>query len=126
MGKKYEAVFCVVNTGFSDEVMFAARKAGAGGGTIIKGRGTAPLEAEESFKISIQPEKEIVIIIVPEDIKDKVLRSIYDSAGLGSAGQGIVFSLPIERAIGLSSFDEAVSTETAKPAEKAKTENQKQ
>ncbi len=84
MDTKYEAIFCVVNTGFSDEVMFAARKAGAGGGTIIKGRGTAPLEAEETFKITIQPEKEIVIILVPQDIKDKVLRSIYDTAGLAN------------------------------------------
>ena len=104
MDKKYDAIFCVVNTGFADEVMFAARKAGAGGGTIIKGRGTAPLEAEESFKITIQPEKEIVMILVPKDIKDKVLRSIYDTAGLASEAQGIAFSLPIERAIGLSEF----------------------
>lgn len=104
MNTKYEAVFCVVNTGFSEEVMRAARKAGAGGGTIIKGRGTAPLEAEETFKITVQPEKEIVIILVPEEIKDHVLRSIYESVGLGSQGQGIAFSLPIERAVGLSNF----------------------
>lgn len=106
MDKKYEAIFCVVNAGFSDDVMYAARKAGAGGGTIIKGRGTAPLEAEEAFKITIQPEKEIVIILVPDEIKDSVLHAIYDSAGLGSDGQGIAFSLPIERAVGLSGFSE--------------------
>ena len=105
MDKKYEAVFCIVNNGFSDEVMFAARKAGAGGGTIIKGRGTAPLEAEEAFKLKIQPEKEIVMILVPQDIKDNVLRSIYDLAGLADEAHGIVFSLPVERAIGISGFD---------------------
>ena len=117
MEKKLEAVFCVVNTGFSDEVMYAARKAGAGGGTIIKGRGTAPLEAEEAFKLTVQPEKEIVISLVPEDIKDKVLRSIYDSAGLGNKAQGIAFSLPIERAIGLSGFVGDESPKAEEPAE---------
>ena len=106
MDNKFEAIFCVVNAGFSDEVMFAARKAGAGGGTIIKGRGTAPVEAEETFKITVQPEKEIVIILVPEKIKDDVLRSIYESAGLSSKGQGIAFSLPIEQAVGLTYFGE--------------------
>ncbi|MBP5225613.1 MAG: P-II family nitrogen regulator [Lachnospiraceae bacterium] len=104
MDKKYEAIFCVVNAGFSDNVMAAARKAGAGGGTILKGRGAAPREAEEIFKITIQPEKEIVMILVGADIKDRVLRAIYDEAGLGSAGQGIAFSLPIERAVGLSDY----------------------
>lgn len=104
MEKKYEAIFCVINAGFSDDVMFAARKAGAAGGTILKGRGTAPLEAERLFKITVQPEKEIVMLLVPEDIKDNVLRELYHSAGLGNAGQGIIFSLPVDRALGLSDF----------------------
>ncbi len=111
MEKKFEAIFCIVNAGFSDDVMAAARKAGAGGGTILKGRGAAPREAEEIFKITIQPEKEIVMILVGEDIKDRVLRSIYDEAGLGSAGHGIAFSLPIDRAVGLSDFSKAKKPE---------------
>lgn len=100
--KKYEAIFCIVNAGFSDTAMDAARKAGAGGGTILKGRGTASREAEELFNIHIQPEKELLMLLVPTEIKDKVLRALYDAAGLDSAGQGIAFSLPVERTIGLT------------------------
>ena len=103
METKYEAIFCIVNAGFSEAVMDAARKAGAGGGTVFHGRGTASHEAEEMFKIRIQPEKELVMLLVPEDIKDKVLRALYDAAGLDSAGQGIAFSLPVERTLGLNS-----------------------
>lgn len=102
MEKKYEAVFCVINAGFADAVMYAARKAGAGGGTIIKGRGTAPLEAEKLFKITVEPEKEIVMMLVPEEIKDDVLRELYHSVGLSTTGHGIVFSMPVDRALGLS------------------------
>ena len=102
MERKYQAVFCIVNAGFSDVVMDAARKAGAGGGTILKGRGTAGLDAEELFKIHIQPEKELVMMLVPTEIKDNVLRALYDAAGLDSAGHGIAFSLPVERTIGLN------------------------
>ncbi len=101
MEQQYEAVFCVVNAGFSDTVMIAARKAGASGGTILKGRGTAGRGAEELFNITIQPEKEIVMMIVPEEIKDDVLREIYASAGLAHESQGIAFSTPVARAIGL-------------------------
>lgn len=102
MEMKYEAIFCIVNAGFSDVVMDAARKAGAGGGTILKGRGTAGREAEEQFHIHIQPEKELVLLLVSTEIKDKVLRALYDAVGLDSAGQGIAFSLPVERIIGLN------------------------
>ncbi len=98
---QFQMVTCVINAGFSEAVMTAARKAGAQGATIIRGRGTASREAERVFSLSIQPEKEIVMILVPTRIKDDVMRAIYDSVGLDDEGQGIVFSLPVERSIGL-------------------------
>lgn len=112
MEPRYEAVFCIVNSGFAEAAMDAARKAGAGGGTILKGRGTASREAEEKFNIRIQPEKELVMLLVPADIKDQVLRALYDGAGLDSAGQGIAFSMPVEKTVGLCKKKEA-----SKPAE---------
>ena len=98
---KYEMIICIVNSGFADQVMDASREAGATGGTIIRGRGTANSEAEEMFHIKIQPEKEIVMIIVPESIKDNVIHKIYKDAGLNSPGQGIAFSLPVDKTAGL-------------------------
>lgn len=103
--EKYEMITCIVNAGFTDTVMDAAKSAGAGGGTVIHGRGTANKEAEQFFKITIQPEKDIVMLIVPARIKDKVLHAIYKNAGLDSAGQGIAFSVPVNQAVGLSSYD---------------------
>ena len=104
MDNKYELIVCIVNAGFSQNVAEAATKAGARGGSVIKGRGTAPREAEKMFNIAIQPEKEIVMLLVPFDIKDDVLREIYQAAGLGSASQGIAFSVPVARAVGLTDF----------------------
>ena len=102
MENQYEVIFCIVNEGFADTVMEAARKAGAGGGTILRGHGTASSMAEDLFKIRIQPEKELVMILVPQEIKDGVLRALYENAGLDSAGQGIAFSLPVESTVGLN------------------------
>lgn len=99
---QYEMVICVINTGYSDVVMEAAKGAGARGGTVIRGRGTADPEAEEFFHITIQPDKEIVMILVPAAIKDDVLRAVYKSAGLAARSQGIAFSLPVSRTAGLA------------------------
>lgn len=99
---KYELVLCIVNAGFSDIVMDAARDVGARGGTIIHARGTANKVAEQVFNITIQPDKEIVMILVPADIKDAVLHAIYKMAGLKSEGQGIAFSLAVDDAVGLA------------------------
>ena len=92
---KYELVVCIVNAGFSTNVMEAARSAGAQGGTILRARGSANPEAEEFFNINIQPNKELVMILVPEGIKDDVMKAVYKDGGLSTQAQGIIFSLPV-------------------------------
>ena len=104
MDKKssFELILCIVNTGFSDIVMDAAKEVGARGGTVIHARGTANKEAEQFFHISIQPDKEIVMILVPSEIKDDVLHAVYRQAGLKTEGQGIAFSIAVDEAVGLA------------------------
>lgn len=92
-----QLIVCIVNAGFSQNVMEAARAAGARGGSIIRGRGSANPEAEEFFNITVQPDKEVVLILVPDDIKDAVMTAVFKNSGLSTDGQGIAFSLPVER-----------------------------
>ena len=99
---KHEMIMCIVNAGFSETVMEAAKSAGARGGTILNGRGTANKEAESFFHIAIQPEKEVVMILVDKEIKDSVLHALYQKAGLDTMGQGIAFSLPVDEVVGLT------------------------
>ena len=99
---KHEVIMCIVNSGFSDSVMDAARELGARGGTVIRARGTANAEAEKLFNIAIQPEKEIVMILVDTKIKNDILHALYKAVGLKTPGQGIAFSMPVEDVIGLT------------------------
>ncbi len=94
---KHELIVCIVNAGFSQNVMEAARGAGAKGGTILRARGSANPEAEEFFSINIQPDKEVLMILVPKAIKDDVLKAIYKDCGLADEAKGIAFSLPVNR-----------------------------
>ncbi len=98
----HEAIFCIVNAGFSDAVMDAAKEFGARGGTVIRARGTANAEAEKLFNIAIQPEKEIVMILVDQSIKNDILHALYRAVGLKTPGQGIAFSLPVDQVVGLA------------------------
>ena len=114
---KHEVIFCIVNAGFSDSVMDAAKEFGARGGTVIHARGTANIEAEKLFGITVQPEKEIVMILVPKEIKNDILHALYKAVGLNTPGQGIAFSMPVDAVVGLSEFEKAKKPET-------KTENE--
>ena len=106
MDKQYELIVCIVNAGFSTIVMDAAREAGATGGTLLHGRGSAGKEAEDFFHIQIEPEKEIVMILAPAELKDGILTAVYHQAGLATAGQGIAFSLPVSKTAGLTKTKE--------------------
>ncbi len=110
MEYKHEVILCIVNAGFSDAVMDAAREFGARGGTVIHARGTANPEAEKMFNISIQPEKEMVLILVNREIKEPILHALYQKVGLQTAGQGIAFCLPVEDVVGLSDGEKADET----------------
>ena len=102
MKNEHEVIFCIVNSGFSEAVMDAAKEFGARGGTVIRARGTANSEAEKLFGITIQPEKEIVMILVPTKIKNDILHALYREVGLKTPGQGIAFSMPVDNVVGLS------------------------
>jgi nitrogen regulatory protein PII len=99
---EHEVIFCIVNAGFSDSVMDAAKEFGARGGTVIHARGTANSEAEKMFGITVQSEKEIVMILVPSNIKNDILHALYRAVGLKTPGQGIAFAMPVSKVVGLS------------------------
>ena len=108
---KFELVVCIVNAGFSQNVMEAARSAGAKGGTNLRARGSANPEAEEFFNINIQPDKEMVMILVPKSIKDEVMKTIYKEAGLAADAQGIAFSMPVNRTTAIKTVDPQIEKE---------------
>lgn len=131
MKSEHELIMCIVNAGYAETVMDAAYAYGARGGTVIQARGTANKEAEKYFSITIQPEKEILMLVVPTEIKDNILHALYKSVGLNAPGRGIAFSLPVDNVLGLSktSAEQAESTaEDSKDEDKkdtAETKNQK-
>ncbi len=99
--KQHQVIVCIVNNGFADEAMDAARAVGARGGTVMSARGTANIEAEKAFQIQIQPEKEMIMILVSEDIKEDVMHALYRSVGTHTPAHGIAFAMPVDGVVGI-------------------------
>ena len=92
----YEMINIIVNKGYAEDAMAAARKAGAGGGTILSARGTAKEGDEKFFGMEIVPEKEMLIVLVPSDKKTEILDAVKSLPCFEKAGSGIVFSSEVE------------------------------
>ncbi|MCL1814338.1 MAG: hypothetical protein FWG27_00730 [Treponema sp.] len=98
----HDLIISIVNQGYSDEFMNTAREAGASGGTVLNARGQAHEGTVKFFGVSIQDEKEIIIILASREKKIPIMRAVCDAHGLNSKAQGIVFSLPVDKVLGLS------------------------
>ena len=103
---RHEVSFAIVNSGFAEDVMDVAREQGARGGTILNARGVAREEAAAFFGIAIHAEKEILMMVVEKEIRDKVLNAIYKEMGMAKKAQGIAFSLPVSDVAGLVQLEE--------------------
>ncbi len=103
--RKYSLVITIINRGFADKVMDAARDAGARGGTIIYGHGAGLHEAETFFGISIHPEKELVLILAETETKNAIMQAIAKKVGMTAEGAGISFSLPVTNVVGIANIN---------------------
>jgi nitrogen regulatory protein PII len=106
MEYQHEVILTIVNQGHSDDVVSAAKDAGARGATVLYGRGTGNSETEKFFGITIQPEKEIVMMLVPATLRNEVMKTICERAGLNREGKGISFALPVSGCVGLTAQSE--------------------
>ncbi len=117
-----DLVVAIINRGFSDYVVSAARDAGATGATIMYGRGTADAD-KQVMGISLQPEREIVIILVKSEEKRKIMQSIADKTSLMEEGRGLCFSLPVSSVYGLKRVSEQKLEQLRKAKELQKKES---
>ena len=95
---KHNLVMITVSQGFVDEVMQEAKKAGATGGTVIKGRLADTERLKELANIDIEEEREIILIMAPANTSADIMETVNAKFGLRSPARGIMCSVPIEKA----------------------------
>ena len=100
--KEYSLIWVAVNQGYSDQVMHTACKAGATGGTVVRSRWVGGEKLEQFHAITLQDEKEILVIACEKSTRNAIMDAINQEHGMKSAQQASVFSLPIDRMVKLS------------------------
>ena len=98
---EYELIVVVLNEGYADRAMDAAREAGAGGGTVLHAKGTGGRRAEEFFKVRFADEKDMIYIVAHRDEKAAVMKAVNSACGPATEARGVCFSMPISSVMGL-------------------------
>lgn len=98
----FQLIVTIVNSGDSGQVVKAAAKAGAEGGTILEGRGTGVNEQKKFMNFTIDPEKDVVLTLVPTVFAERVVASIEQAVDLDAPGKGIAFLIDVENVFGVN------------------------
>ena len=106
LSDRYELIVIVANEGRTDQVMNAARAAGATGGTVLHGKGTGS-QNKKFYNVSIAAEKEVILMVAPSDRKAAIMQSVLHHAGPDSDAGAVLFSLPVSEVAGFGLLDEA-------------------
>jgi nitrogen regulatory protein PII len=106
-------IVSIVRKGWGDAVLKATMEAGAHGGTVLFGRGIGKNETQKVFGIQIEPEKEVVLTVIPADLKQAVLQAVAVAAELDGPGKGLAFVVPVEEVIGVVHLVEPPPSEPA-------------
>lgn len=114
VGASHDLILALINQGCSEDLMAAAKTAGATGGTVIHARRIGAEESAKFFGIAIQAEKEVVAILTSRDKKKEIMKAIGRSCGMKSEAKGLCISLPVDDIVGLAgAFAEPELSETA-------------
>ena len=98
---EYELIYVILNHGYVDEVMDAARDAGAGGGTVLHAKGSGSKYASQFLGMSLSDDKDLILIVVKAEKKAGIMQRIAEETGITHPAGAICFSVPVS---GLAGF----------------------
>ena len=99
---EFQLIMAVVETGRASGIIEAARAAGSEGGTIFYGRGVGVHEHSKFFGSPIEPEKEIIMVLIKKNFTKNVLEAILTTGELNKPGKGMAFILDVSMVVGIA------------------------
>ncbi len=98
---QYHLLITIAIEGYADKIMDVAKKNGANGGTLIKGRGLGEKNSFKFFNMVVEPEKDILLIVCQDETKNNIMGAILDKWGANTEAKAVCISLPINNTVGI-------------------------
>lgn len=92
-------ILAITNQGYSDQLMSAAKEAGARGGTVIRGRLSGFEDLETAYGLELDSEREILAIVVSGEQLRPIMEALNNAHGLRSEANTILCALPIDHLV---------------------------
>lgn len=112
---KFVALVVITSAQYEDRLKDVAKEAGAGGGTILQGRGSSLGEKKSFFALTFEGNQSVIIYVLEEKLSRTVLKTINAEIEKTQA-ECVAFTVPISHIVGLDrelikKFEESIKQE---------------
>ena len=91
-------ITCIVQRGAAENIIHAARDAGAQGATVHFARGMGVRERLGILGVAVEVEKEVINIVVSSEQAQRIFEKMYLAGNLDTPGMGIMYITHLEKA----------------------------
>lgn len=97
----FQLIVTTVKSDLTENIVKAAKKAGAPGSTILPAHGTGIHEAKSFFGLELDISSDVILFLLEEHLVDTVLETIHQAGNFDKPGTGIAFVIPVVKTLGL-------------------------
>lgn len=112
----FSGVMAIVPGDKKDDVLLAAREAGASGVTIFNAEGMGLAEMDKLYRTQRETNELALLFLVPEHIVEDLMKNLIHHLHITTTGNGIAFSFPLNHMKGISLKEEMVNHKGEKPS----------
>ena len=100
---RFKVIIAMVEEDHQEDVIEAAKAAGATGVTILNARGEGIHEKKSFFGLQMEQQRDVLLFIVEDFHTNQIMDAIYKAGDFHEKGHGIAFSWSVDRVIGTES-----------------------
>jgi nitrogen regulatory protein PII len=98
---KFSVLVAILAEDLEEQAIDVAKRAGAGGVTILDARGIGAKEKKTFFGLTYEGSQSVLIMVLEKKLSLTVLKDISRELDLKNSTRGVVFTLPLEHIAGI-------------------------
>ncbi len=98
---RFSVLIAIVSEECEDRAIDVAKNAGAGGVTILNGRGLGLEEKKTFLGLSLEGRESVLLFVLERKLSVKVLKAMRKELELDKEERGFAFTVPIEHLAGI-------------------------
>lgn len=98
---KFSVLVAMLAEDLEEQAIKSAKAAGAGGITILNGRGLGAEQKKTFFGLTYEGSQSVLILVLEKKLSLRVMKSLVKDLDLNNHSRGVVFTLPLEHIAGI-------------------------